>query len=139
EVQPGFPAFLGTSEPQITPPSGVPSSGRRSALAAWLSRPDHPLTARVMVNRLWQHHFGVGIVGTPNDFGAMGQRPSHPELLDWLAVEVVEHGWSLKAMHRLMVTSAAYQQSSLVDFDRPMHARALELDPTNQLLWHARR
>ena len=73
-----------------------------------------------MVNRLWQHHFGRGIVATPNDFGAMGEPPSHPELLDWLAVEFVERGWSLKAMHRLMVTSATYRQSSRVDLDNPL-------------------
>ncbi len=139
EVQPGFPAFLGSSEPRIVPPSGVSSSGRRSALAEWLCRSDHPLTSRVMVNRLWQHHFGRGIVGTPNDFGAMGEGPSHPELLDWLAVEFVDQGFSIKAMHRLMVTSAAYGQSSLVDLDNPAHAKGLELDGANKLLWHARR
>jgi hypothetical protein len=146
EVQPGFPAFLGASEPSISAVSTpgdasgtTSSSGRRAALARWLSRPDHPLTARVMVNRIWQHHFGRGIVGTPNDFGAMGDPPTHPELLDWLAVEFTEHGWSMKTMHRLMVTSAAYRQSSAVDADRPEQARALEADPSNNLLWHARR
>ena len=91
------------------------SSGRRRALAEWLVRPDHPLTARVMVNRLWQGHFGRGIVATPSDFGTMGDEPSHPELLDWLATEFVRGGWSLKAMHRLMVTSATYRQSSRAD------------------------
>ncbi len=140
EVQPGFPAFLGASEPLIENPPGVPqSTGRRAALAHWLCRPDHPLTARVMVNRLWKHHFGRGIVATPNDFGAMGEAPTHPELLDWLAVEFVEQGWSLKAMHRLMLTSATYRQSSRMDFDNPVHARALELDGGNRLLWHAHR
>ena len=140
QVQPGFPAFLGTAEPRIvTPPSGPESSGRRTALARWLCRPEHPLTARVMVNRLWQHHFGQGIVATPNDFGAMGDPPTHPDLLDWLAVEFVERGWSMKAMHRLMVTSAAYRQSSRVDWDNPELARATEIDAANRLLWHARR
>ncbi len=140
QVQPGFPAFLGASDPERVPlADGVQSSGRRAALAAWLTRSDHPLTARVIVNRLWQHHFGLGIVATPNDFGAMGEPASHPELLDWLAVELVEQGWSLKAMHRLMVTSAAYRQSSLVDLDNPAHAAALERDAGNRLLWHARR
>ncbi|HEV3138625.1 MAG TPA: DUF1549 and DUF1553 domain-containing protein, partial [Pirellulales bacterium] len=139
EVQPGFPTFLGSSEPQITLPGAVSSSGRRSALAEWLCRSDHPLTSRVIVNRLWQHHFGRGIVGTPNDFGAMGEPASHPELLDWLAVEFVDRGWSLKAMHRLMVNSAAYRQGSSVDFDNPLHARALEFDGANKLLWRARR
>ncbi len=82
---------------------------RRRGFAEWLVSPDNPLTARVMVNRLWQHHFGEGIVRTPSNFGKMGEPPSHPELLDWLAVEFVERGWSLKAMHRLMLTSDAYQ------------------------------
>jgi hypothetical protein len=140
EVRPGFPAFLGRSEPTIHAPSSAQqSSGRRASLALWLSRPDHPLVSRVMVNRIWHHHFGRGIVGTPNDFGAMGEPPSHPELLDWLAVEFVEHGWSMKAMHRLMVTSATYRQSSRVEFDNATHAKAVELDPGNRLLWHARR
>ena len=94
------------------------STGRRTALADWLLRPDHPLTARVMVNRLWQHHFGRGLVGTPSDFGTMGDEPSHPELLDWLATELVAQGWSLKAMHRLIVTSATYRQSSRADRGR---------------------
>jgi len=140
EVTPGFPAFLGASEPAIsTPPVGESSSGRRAALANWLCRSDHPLTARVMVNRVWQHHFGVGIVATPNDFGAMGEPPTHPELLDWLAVEFVEGGWSLKTLHKLIVTSATYQQSSRVDVDNPAQARALAVDRENRLLWHARR
>jgi len=139
EVQPGFPAFLGASDVNIETTASGTSSGRRTALARWLCRPDHPLTGRVMMNRLWQQHFGVGIVATPNDFGAMGEAPTHPELLDWLAVEFVERGWSLKAMHRLMVTSAAYRQSSLVDVDDQAHATATDRDPDNQLLWHARR
>jgi hypothetical protein len=137
EVAPGFPKFLGDTEPVIQ--AHAQSSGRRTALADWLCRADHPLTARVIVNRLWQHHFGVGIVATPNDFGAMGSAPSHPELLDWLAVEFVERGWSLKAMHRLMVASATYRQSSRVDLNSPMHAKAREVDAANRLLWHARR
>ncbi len=140
EVQPGFPAFLGSSEPPMTArPGDTRSSGRRSALAEWLCRPDHPLTSRVIVNRIWQHHFGLGIVGTPNDFGAMGEAASHPELLDWLAVELIENGWSLKAMHRLIVSSATYRQASRVDLDNPLHGRALEVDSGNRLLWHARR
>ena len=82
------------------------------ALARWLTRPDNPLTARVIVNRLWQHHFGRGIVATPSDFGVRGEAPTHPELLDWLATELVAQGWRLKPLHRLMVTSATYRQSS---------------------------
>ena len=140
EVRPGFPAFLGASEPVIVVPAdGGGSSGRRAALAEWLCRADHPLTARVMVNRVWQHHFGVGIVASPNDFGAMGEPASHPELLDWLAAEFIERGWSLKTMHRLMVTSATYRQSSRVDPDSPVHALANKRDGANRLLWHARR
>lgn len=140
QVAPGFPEFLGLSEPQVPISlSERQSTGRRSALVAWLTRRDHPLTARVLVNRLWQHHFGVGIVPTANDFGVMGESPTHPELLDWLAVEFIERGWSMKAIHRLIVTSAAYQQSSFVDPDSPMQQRATKEDLGNQLLWHFRR
>jgi hypothetical protein len=139
EVRPGFPAFLGKAAPDMHLPAGVPSTGRRAALARWLTRPDHPLTARVMVNRLWQHHFGQGIVATASDFGAQGTPPTHPELLDWLAVELVESGWDLKRIHRLLVTSAAYRQDSTVDSHNPHHARALAVDRGNDLLWHARR
>jgi hypothetical protein len=85
---------------------------RRLALAQWIVNPTNPLTARVMVNRIWQHHFGEGLVITPSDFGANGAKPSHPELLDWLAADFIEHGWSIKHMHRLMVTSATYRQST---------------------------
>jgi hypothetical protein len=132
EVTPAFPAVLaGGEEARITPTTR--STGRRTALADWLVRPDHPLTARVMVNRVWQHHFGRGLVATPSDFGVMGEPPSHPELLDWLATEFVARGWSLKALHRLMLTSASYRQSS-----RPDPA-ARAADPDGALLWrHAR-
>jgi hypothetical protein len=109
------------------------STGRRTALADWLLRPQNPLTARVIVNRLWQHHFGRGLVATPSDFGAMGDEPTHPELLDWLATELIRSGWSLKAMHRLIVTSEAYRQSSRVAKD------GLLLDPENTLLWRQNR
>jgi hypothetical protein len=84
----------------------------RLALARWIASPDNPLTARVMMNRIWQHHFGEGIVRTPNNFGKLGTPPTHPELLDWLAGEFVKSGWSIKAMHRLICNSAAYQQAS---------------------------
>jgi uncharacterized protein DUF1553 len=140
EVKPGFPEFLGASEPNITPPESRPNStGRRSALADWLTRPDHPLTARVIVNRLWQYHFGEGIVATPNDFGAMGGDPSHPELLDWLASEMVAEGWHVKPIQRLIVLSAAYCQSSMVDPSSPAHAAAIAGDAADRLLWHFRR
>ena len=89
-----------------------------------MTRRDNPLTARVIVNRLWQHHFGVGIVATPSDFGVMGEAPTHPELLDWLAVEFVESGWSLKHVQRLMVLSAAYRQDSGADPDDPLRQGA---------------
>jgi hypothetical protein len=131
EVQPGFLSVLDAATPAIPPPPpGAKSTGRRAVLARWLTRADHPLTARVLVNRLWQHHFGRGLVGTPSDFGKQGEPPTHPELLDWLAREFVERGWSLKAMHRLMVTSATYRQSSRHD------PKAAQADPDNRLLWH---
>jgi hypothetical protein len=139
EVAPGFPEFLGASEPELTPPADKPNStGRRSALAEWLTREDNPLTARVIVNRLWQNHFGLGIVATPNDFGAMGGNPSHPELLDWLACELIADGWHLKPIQRLMVLSAAYCQSSKIDPSSAVHAAALAADAADNLLWHAR-
>jgi cytochrome c553 len=130
-VDPGVPAVLadGRTPFAVQPPwPGAAKTGRRLALARWLTRPDHPLTARVMVNRLWKHHFGRGLVPTLGDFGHTGARPTHPDLLDWLAVEFVRQGWSLKAMHRLMMTSAAYRQSSARtgDLDR--------IDPENRLL-----
>lgn len=103
--------------------------GRRKAFAEWVTSPENPLTSRVMVNRLWQHHFGEGLVRTVSNFGKTGERPSHPELLDWLASEFVTSGWSLKAMHRKMMLSDAYQQSSA---DR---AEGIAKDPENRLLW----
>ncbi len=127
EVGPGFPSvFAGLLPPFAENPTAA-TSGRRKALAEWLTRPEHPLTARVMVNRLWQNHFGRGIVATTSDFGAQGTEPSHPELLDWLATEFIRSGWSQKAMHRLMVTSATYRQSSVPS------AKTLEADPDNTL------
>ncbi len=101
----------------------------RVELADWIASPANPLTARVMVNRLWQHHFGTGLVATSDNFGVRGEKPSHPELLDWLASEFIRSGWSLKAMHRLMLRTAAYRMSS-----HP-NAEALKRDPNNRLLW----
>jgi hypothetical protein len=138
-LQPAFPHFLDSHKPDITPIAERKTTGRRSALARWLTRKDNPLTARVLVNRLWQHHFGVGIIGTSSDFGLMGDAATHAELLDWLAVEFVESGWSLKHMHRSMVLSAAYCQDSRVERDDPVHRRAVAIDRENHLLWHARR
>jgi hypothetical protein len=134
EVLPGFLSAIDDREAEVKPPAHGQTSGRRSALAQWLTNPEHPLTARVMVNRLWQQHFVRGIVGTSGDFGVQGDRPTHPELLDWLAREFIAKGWSIKAMHRLMVTSAAYMQAS-----RPS-PEALKVDPSNRLLsWMPRR
>src|SRR5262249_20402793 len=102
-----------TSPTRIPPPKpGAATSGRRTALARWLTRPDHPLTARVFVNRVWQHYFGEGIVATADNFGHLGARPTHSELLDWLATQFVQGGWRMKALHRLIVTSAVYRQAS---------------------------
>jgi hypothetical protein len=139
-VQPRFPSVL---LPQDAPALQwiVPvlregkqvSTGRRLALARWLTQKDHPLTARVMMNRLWHHHFGRGIVATPNDFGRNGQPPTHPELLDWLATEFTARGWSLKQMHELLMLSNTYQQSSAIDPAKQQR------DPENRLLWRMNR
>lgn len=115
----------GTGGPSVE----MPEFERRLALARHLTAPDHPLSSRVAVNRIWQHHFGVGLVETPSDFGIMGAPPSHPELLDWLAVEFVEHGWSTKHLHRLIVTSQTFRQASGPRDD------ALRIDADCRLLW----
>lgn len=130
-VGPGVLSVLGDGRtPFVAEPPwpGANKTGRRLALARWLTKPDHPLTARVMVNRMWKGHFGEGLVRTLDNFGRAGDAPSHPELLDWLAVEFVRNGWSMKAMHRLMMTSATYRQSSEVTPER------MRLDPENRLL-----
>jgi uncharacterized protein DUF1553/uncharacterized protein DUF1549/cytochrome c len=132
-MEPGPPLVLSASAREIVFPRPQPeakTTGRRLALAEWLASEDNPLTARVMVNRIWQHHFGKGIVETPNDFGRMGAAPSHPELLDWLATEFVRQGWSVKAMHRLILKSSTYQQAS--EFTSAANQKK---DPQNQLLW----
>jgi hypothetical protein len=129
EVQPGVLSILDPSDAKISPPEGVNSTGRRSALAAWLTDPSNPLPARVMVNRIWHYHFGRGIVATPGDFGKMGARPTHPELLDYLASYFVDNGWSIKKVHRLILLSNAYQEAS--DYD----AKIGDADPDNKLLW----
>jgi hypothetical protein len=105
------------------------TSGRRFAFAQWLTSPTNPLVARVLVNRVWLHHFGRGLVNTPTDFGAMGERPSHPELLDWLASDFMGNGWQLKRLHKLIMTSTAYRQSSL------RNKRGDQRDPENRLYW----
>jgi len=151
EVQPGTLAVLATPRPFTwTPPAtGAKTSKRRLAFAEWLTQPEHPLTARVLVNRLWLHHFGEGIVTTPENFGKSGNAPSHPELLDWLAVEFMAspgrlaspgrqpgESWSLKAMHRLMLTSSTYRQASTVPAE--VRDTAKKCDPDNRLLWRQR-
>ncbi|HTN73842.1 MAG TPA: DUF1549 and DUF1553 domain-containing protein [Pirellulaceae bacterium] len=113
-IEPAFPRIVNSQAATITPPAeDAPSTGRRAALAAWLTRPDHPLTARVLVNRLWQQHFGRGLSNTPGDFGLVGEEPSHPELLDYLACELIDHDFSIKHVERLIVTSAVYRQASV--------------------------
>jgi hypothetical protein len=129
EVGPGFLTILDTSSPRVEPPQGVESTGRRAALARWLTNAQNPLTSRVMANRIWHYHFGRGIVGTPSDLGIMGERPSHPELLDWLASEFVRTGWSVKQLHRLIVISNTYRQSTA------HRADAAKIDPSDRLLW----
>jgi hypothetical protein len=122
------------STPIFCPPAAnANTTGRRLALAKWIANDQNPLTARVMVNRLWQHHFGKGLVATPNNFGRMGERPLHPELLDWLAFEFMQRRWSIKAMHRLILTSSTYQQSST--YTNPLN---VQKDPENSLLWRMR-
>ena len=133
KVGPGFPRVLGGIEDLAEPAGGPFVLQRRKALAQWLTEPDHPLTARVIVNRVWAWHFGRGIVSTPGDFGRQGDRPSHPELLDWLASEVVQQGWSLKKLHRTILLSKAYQLSSAAD-----DADA-KIDPDNRYLWRMNR
>lgn len=131
KVEPGFlQAVTGKSEAAKIPFAGG-SSGRRTALAEWITSPDNPLTARVTANRLWLHHFGEGIVRTPSDFGINGDRPSHPELLDYLATQFVERKWSMKAMHKLMLLSNTYRQAT----SHPEFAKSAEADPKNSLLW----
>jgi len=112
KVEPGYMSVLGHAAPTITAPKHGRSSGRRLAFARWLANPKNQLASRVMANRIWQHHFGRGIVRSPNDFGLRGTRPTHPELLDWLATELVARGWKIKSMHRLIMSSSAYRMSS---------------------------
>jgi hypothetical protein len=131
-VEAAFPAVLSLGSPpakaQASPVRNA-SSGRRTALAHWLTRPENPLVSRVAVNRIWQHHFGRGLVPSSNDFGRLGELPTHPELLDFLAHTFVQNKWSFKEMHRLLMNSQAYQMSSAAS--QP----GLAKDPENTLLW----
>ena len=129
EVTPAILAWLGGGAPAIVPPVDGQSSGRRLALARWIVHPRNPRTARVIVNRLWQHHFGRGICRSSNDFGMLGEAPTHPELLDWLACELVDRQWSLKSMHRLIMHSSAYRMAWRAD-DPSERA-----DSMNDLFW----
>ena len=128
-VEPGFPAALGTLEAEV--PEG--QSGRRTVLAEWLTDPSHPLTARVMVNRIWEFRMGRGLMEDPNNFGVLGGSPTHPELLDWLALRFIRDGWSVKAIDRLIVLSSVYRLSSDID---PQLAAT---DPNNKWYWRAHR
>jgi len=127
EVPPGVPSSLG-GKFQIAKPAAGVSTGRRTAFANWVASPDNPMFARVMVNRIWQNHFGTGIVSTADNLGVSGAKPSHSELLDWLAAEFAKSGWSIKAMHRLILSSAVYRQSS--------QGESPADDPDNRLLGH---
>jgi cytochrome c553 len=130
KVEPGFPQVVDSRPPVVpTPAPDAKTSGRRSVLADWIASPTNPLTNRVIANRLFQHHFGRGIVRSPNNFGLQGDKPTHPALLDWLAAELVAQGWRLKPLHRLIVTSSAYRMSSRG------RAEALAKDPRDDLLW----
>ncbi len=132
EVRPGFLTALGGGDIP-DPPLHAKSTGRRQALATWISSQENPLFARVMANRLWQYHFGAGLLKTSSDFGTRAGLPSHPELLDWLAVEFVERKFSLKSMHKLLMMTSAYRRSSNAT------ESAQELDPGNTLLSHMNR
>jgi hypothetical protein len=147
-IDPGLLTLLSEAPASIEPVPNAPNStGRRAALAKWLGSAGNPFTTRVIVNRIWQHHFGRGLVATPSDFGHLGDTPSHPELLDWLARYFVEHNWSIKEMHRLIISSATYRQASSADGEMQTseskgdsHAsesflKAKMIDPENRWLW----
>jgi mono/diheme cytochrome c family protein len=129
KVEPAFVKILGGGKPEVKPNPEANTSGRRTALAQWITSKDHPTTARVMVNRLWQHHFGRGIVRSPNNFGLLGEPPTHRELLDYLAMEFMQGGWKMKPLHKLIVMSNAYRMSSEAE------PKALAADPANNLFW----
>jgi hypothetical protein len=136
-VSPGFLTVLSPVGHNDTPSADpkARSSGRRLALARWLTSRDHPLTARVMVNRIWQDHFGKGIVASEDNFGRKGIPPTHPELLDWLAVDFMENGWKIKPLHKMIMTSATYRQSSSSLGAGGQELLGVKIDPTNSLLW----
>ncbi|TWU27309.1 PSD1 and planctomycete cytochrome C domain-containing protein [Bythopirellula polymerisocia] len=129
DVVPHFPQILGGEEPEITPLGNRASVGRRRVLADWIASPENMLTSRVIANRVWQHHFGRGIVRSPNNFGQLGIPPTHPKLLDYLASYLTDHNWRLKSLHRLIVTSSAYRMSS------EANPAGMAVDPDNNLFW----
>lgn len=138
-VLPGVIRVISSKSNTFSPTPSRQTAGLRTALANWLVAPQNPLTARVMVNRVWQHHFGIGLTDTPSEFGVMGSEPTHPELLDWLSARFIEQGWSLKALHQLIVTSATYRQRSRLDAnathaERQAWTEGLKQDPQAQLL-----
>jgi mono/diheme cytochrome c family protein len=128
-VEPAFPGILEPPAPEVTPVASGRSSGRRTALANWITSPTNPLTARVLANRIWQYHFGRGIVRSPNNFGLMGDPPTHEELLDWLATELLAGGWRLKSLHKTILMSRAYRAASTAVEE------SLAKDPLNDALW----
>jgi hypothetical protein len=129
-VQPGFPSIFDLPNPIISgAAAGAKTSGRRRVLAEWIASADNPRTSRVIVNRIWQYHFGRGIVRSPNDLGLQGTRPTHPKLLDWLAAEFIDRGWRMKSMHKLIMLSSAYRMSSRAN------PKSLARDPENNLFW----
>ena len=137
-VSPGFLSVICAGsedcDAEPSPNRAGATTGYRLALAEWLTSPEHPLTARVVVNRLWQHHFGTGIVATPDNFGEMGSGASHPELLDWLAIDFMKHGWKAKRVHKQIMLSSVYRQSSKRG-DNSLAEQAETADPENRLLW----
>ena len=137
-VKAAFPRIVNSPETRLSDlPATAKTSGRRAALANWLARVDHPLTARVIVNRLWQSHFGEGLSRTPSDFGLVGQAPSHPQLLDYLATELIRRQWSLKQLHYLIVTSSTYRQAGrvadLANSEPEIHQLTVRLDRSERL------
>jgi len=129
QVTPGAPSCIRGLDPDLGLTTSSTDAERRRRLAEWIASPRNPLFARVMVNRIWQNHFGTGLVDSPNDFGFNGGKPSHPELLDWLAGEFIRSGWSLKKLHKIILLSKAYRQAST------FRADAAKLDADNRLLW----
>ncbi|MAI71569.1 MAG: hypothetical protein CMM01_11730 [Rhodopirellula sp.] len=130
--QPGAPSVLGGQSFSEQRDSATKTSGRRTALAAWITSPENPISARVLVNRIWQYHFGTGLVESPNDFGLLGLPPSHPELLDYLAKSLIDSNWNIQQLQREIVSSKTYQQAT----QHAQYTKALEIDPENRLHWH---